>query len=225
MDPVIEGAEFARERIVSDDAAGLCAVWAAQPGVYPRVKHQRGSAMYIFSGDATVYDKDGTPHEIHEGSILVLPYRWEGRWEIHRTIRKVYIHSWPTGEPPSVPALGVSLSGIEASQDSLAEPLPVSVHRGGFPDALARVITDGVDGLCVIAKLGVGSHPVSDGTRAMNAYLLEGEASLDGPTGQQVELRTGSVAVVPAGWAGTWNVKRPLRAFLFFTQPREEWPA
>jgi len=218
--PVAVGPEFAAERVISDDDSGLFAIWEAQPGTLPRVKDARGSSMYIFSGDATVHDTGGTAHELREGSVLVLPYRWEGRWEIRRTIRKVYAHTWPTGEPAIVPATGTHLSGLDISESRLDAPLPAATHRGGLPDARGRIVGDGVDGLCAVVALDARAHPTSAGTRTVFAYVIEGDAELESDAGPGARLSAGSAAVIPAGWSGCWRVGRPLRLFAVFAQPR-----
>ncbi|HEY0700789.1 MAG TPA: cupin domain-containing protein, partial [Micromonospora sp.] len=93
--PVTAGAAYATEAVVFDGPDGRCAVWECAPGVFPRVKDERASFMYVLSGEATVTDADGTAHELTAGSVLVLPYGWVGQWDIRTTIRKVYVHTTP----------------------------------------------------------------------------------------------------------------------------------
>jgi len=45
----------------------------------------------ILHGRATITDADGTRHELEAGTSLTLPIGWSGRWDIHDTIRKVYV--------------------------------------------------------------------------------------------------------------------------------------
>ena len=95
MAPITAGATTANELTLLDGADGLCAMWACDAGEYPRVKDQRGSFMYLISGAGTITDADGTQHALTAGSVLGLPYRWEGTWNITETIRKFYVHSYP----------------------------------------------------------------------------------------------------------------------------------
>ncbi|MEF2978128.1 cupin domain-containing protein [Subtercola sp. YIM 133946] len=95
MEPIVSGAPTANELTVFDGPDGLCALWACEAGVYPRVKDRRGSFMYIISGAGTITDQSGTVHELTAGSVLGLPYGWVGTWNITETIRKFYVHTFP----------------------------------------------------------------------------------------------------------------------------------
>ncbi len=222
MHPVVEGPETAVEVVVADDAGGFCAVWEAQPGVYPRVKDKRGSAMLILAGDAVVTDGDGTPHEVHEGSVLVLPYRWEGQWNIRRTIRKVYIYSWPTAEPAQRPAKAVSSAGADYATAPFETALTAQVHLGSLPDLAAEVISDGVDGMCGIVRIAAGVHAVSPGQRWAYLYVQAGSLSFRRGGNAPIAASAGAVVAVPRGWAGVVEVGADVSAFAFFTSEKRE---
>ena len=42
-------------------------------------------------GLATISDADGTSHRVVPGTVVVLPKGWSGRWDIHETVRKLYV--------------------------------------------------------------------------------------------------------------------------------------
>jgi hypothetical protein len=46
--------------------------------------------MTYISGDATIWDEDGTEHRIGPGTSMVVADGWRGRWEIRATLRKTY---------------------------------------------------------------------------------------------------------------------------------------
>jgi uncharacterized cupin superfamily protein len=189
MEPIVSGAPFAYENVVHDGPDGFFAVWACDPGVYPRVKDRRGSFMYIISGDATITDRDGVRHELTPGSVLVLPYGWAGRWDIRQTIRKVYLHTTPV--PPFRP-------GVQPSTFRPADQL--------LPD---RVIFDGPDGRCAVFSCEPGDHPrVRAGSFS---YVLSGEATVTDLAGTAHQLTAGSVLALPRGWRGTWETGQTMR--------------
>jgi uncharacterized cupin superfamily protein len=197
MEPIVSGAPFAYEKVVYDGADGFFAVWACDAGVYPRVKDRRGSFMYILAGDATITDRDGGRHELTPGSVLVLPYGWAGRWDIRRTIRKVYLHTTPV--PPFRP--GVQPSAFLPSDQLL-------------PD---RVVFDGPDGRCAVWSGEPGGYPrVRAGSFC---YVLSGEATVTDLAGTARRLTAGSALALPRGWRGTWEIRQPMRVLQVDSAP------
>jgi uncharacterized cupin superfamily protein len=47
---------------------------------------------HILSGRATLTDSNsGDATEITAGDFVILPRGWSGRWDVHETVRKVYV--------------------------------------------------------------------------------------------------------------------------------------
>jgi uncharacterized cupin superfamily protein len=199
MEPIVDGARFAYELVVSDDADGFFAVWACDAGVYPRVKDRRGSFMYILEGDATITDQDGVSHELTADSAIVLPYGWIGRWDIRKTIRKVYLHSTPA--PPF-------RAGTQPSAF-----LPAGGVLGPLP-AGGAVVFDGPDGQCLIRDVPAGEHRIPADGHARFLYVRSGAGSVGGRA-----LREGDVLALPSGWTGVLTVTEPMRRFDVITTP------
>ncbi|HEX9528162.1 MAG TPA: cupin domain-containing protein [Streptosporangiaceae bacterium] len=70
-----------------DQEAG---VWECTPGPshWTLETHE---FVQILSGRMTVTPAGGQPTEIGAGDIAVFPRGWTGTWQIHETIRKVYV--------------------------------------------------------------------------------------------------------------------------------------
>jgi uncharacterized cupin superfamily protein len=201
MEPILEGVPFAHEKTVFNGADGFFAIWACGAGVFPRVKDKRGSFMYIISGDATIVDEDGTSHELTADSVLVLPFGWAGAWHIRETIRKVYLHTTP------VP------------------PLPATVVASAFLPA-DRVLADadtpifhGPDGRCDIRSRDPGQYPRDRDGHGFFAFVLAGEGFLVDTDGTRHEFTPGGVIALPGSWSGTWDIRRPFRAFCVRSTP------
>jgi hypothetical protein len=47
--------------------------------------------VHILSGRMTVTADGGEPFEIGPGDTAVFPLGWTGTWQIHETIRKLYV--------------------------------------------------------------------------------------------------------------------------------------
>lgn len=190
MEPIVEGAPFAYEIVVSDDRDGFFAVWACDAGVYPRVKDRRGSFMYILEGDATITDQDGTRHHLTADSVVVLPYGWAGQWDIRRTIRKVYLHSTPVAP---------FRSGVQPS---------AFLDAAGVLSTGETVVFDGPDGTCLVHDIPPGEHRIEADGRARFLFVMSGAGSVDGRS-----LGEGDVIALPSGWSGVLTVTAPMRRF------------
>jgi uncharacterized cupin superfamily protein len=215
MEPILEGVPFAHEKTVFNGADGFFAIWACGAGVFPRVKDKRGSFMYILSGDATIVDAGGTSHELTADSVLVLPFGWVGTWHIRETIRKVYLHTTP--QPP-LPAAVIASAFLSADR-VLAGPQPSAAAAPGSSADVDTVIFDGPDGRCDIRSRVPGQYPWASDGHGFFAFLLAGDGFLLGSDGSRRELSPGGVIALPSGWSGTWDIRRPLRAFCVRSTP------
>jgi uncharacterized cupin superfamily protein len=65
-------------------------VWQCTPG--PSYwKLETHEFVQIVAGRMTVTPDGGAPTEIGPGDVAVFPRGWAGTWQIHETIRKVYV--------------------------------------------------------------------------------------------------------------------------------------
>ncbi len=65
-------------------------VWQCTPG--PSYwKLETHEFVQIVAGRMTVTPDGGRPTEIGPGDVAVFPRGWAGSWQIHETIRKVYV--------------------------------------------------------------------------------------------------------------------------------------
>jgi uncharacterized cupin superfamily protein len=220
MEPILSGVPFAYEKTVFDGADGFFAIWACGAGVFPRVKDKRGSFMYIISGDATIVDEDGTSHELTADCVLVLPFGWVGTWHIRETIRKVYLHTTPV---PPLPSTVVASAFLPADR-VLAGVLPGATASPGSPDATDTVAFDGPDGRCDIRSREPGQYPWVRGDHGFFAFVLAGDGFLVDHDGTRHELTPGSAIALPSRWSGTWDIRRPLRAFCVRSTPVPQAP-
>lgn len=218
MEPILEGAPFAREKTVFDGADGFFAIWACDAGVFPRVKDKRGSFMYIIAGDATIVDKDGTSHELTADSVLVLPFGWTGTWHIRDTIRKVYLHTTPV---PPLPTAVVASAFLPADR-VLAGLLPGAAAAPGSAVDADEVIFDGPDGRCDIRSRAPGQYRWASDQHGFFAFVLDGDGFLVDDDGTRHEFTPGGVIALPGGWSGTWDIRRRLRAFCVRSTPRRQ---
>ena len=65
-------------------------VWECTPGP-SHWTLETNEAVHILSGRMTVTPDGGQPQDIGPGDTAVFPRGWQGDWQIHETIRKLYV--------------------------------------------------------------------------------------------------------------------------------------
>lgn len=93
--------EAEREDFV-DAANGLeVGVWEGTPGEFPARRDGYTEICQILSGRATLHTDGADPIELTSGDTIVMPTGWTGRWQLHETMRKLYVivHDRGAGEP------------------------------------------------------------------------------------------------------------------------------
>ena len=65
-------------------------VWECDPGP-SRWKLDTNEFVHVISGRMTVTPDGGEPLELGPGSTAVFPRGWAGTWQIHETLRKLYV--------------------------------------------------------------------------------------------------------------------------------------
>lgn len=65
--------------------------WECNPGTFTATRDGYDEVAQIISGRATVTGADGMIVELVAGSTIVTPAGWSGTWEVHETMRKLYV--------------------------------------------------------------------------------------------------------------------------------------
>ena len=76
--------------IWSDGEGASAGVWesTAGPSFWELAKHE---VIHVVAGSMTVTPEGGEAKRIASGDTAVFPRGWRGTWDIHETLRKVYI--------------------------------------------------------------------------------------------------------------------------------------
>jgi uncharacterized cupin superfamily protein len=75
----------------SADAAISVGVWSCTPGGCEVTRRPDTEIARVLDGHATITDDDGTQRRVVAGTVVVLPKGWTGRWDVHETVRKLYV--------------------------------------------------------------------------------------------------------------------------------------
>jgi len=67
----------------------------ASPASTPRARGDHGFFAFVLAGDGFLVDHDGTRHELTPGSVMALPSRWSGTWDIRHAFRAFCVRSTP----------------------------------------------------------------------------------------------------------------------------------
>jgi uncharacterized protein len=73
----------------SDEAGSDTGIWECTPGP-SRWKLETNELVHVLSGSMTVTADGDEPMEAGPGDVLLFQKGWEGTWDIHETLRKVY---------------------------------------------------------------------------------------------------------------------------------------
>jgi uncharacterized protein len=75
----------------SADGAISVGVWSCTPGGWEVTRRPDTEIIRLLDGHATITDADGTQRRVVAGTVVVLPRGWSGRWDVHETVRKLYV--------------------------------------------------------------------------------------------------------------------------------------
>jgi uncharacterized protein len=75
----------------SADGAITVGVWSCTPGGWEIVRRPDTEIIRCLDGHATITDASGAQRRLVAGSVVVLPKGWSGRWDVHETIRKLFV--------------------------------------------------------------------------------------------------------------------------------------
>jgi uncharacterized cupin superfamily protein len=93
------GSPVATDTVVFDGPDGRCDIRSREPGRYPRARGDHGFFAFVLAGDGFLVDHDGTRRELTPGSVIALPSRWSGTWDIRHAFRAFCVRSTPA--PPA----------------------------------------------------------------------------------------------------------------------------
>ena len=78
----------------ASDASGASSaeagIWECTAGPSYWVQEEN-EVIYVLSGTLTVTPDGGKPTTLGPGDVAVFPRGWRGPWELHETVRKVYV--------------------------------------------------------------------------------------------------------------------------------------
>jgi uncharacterized cupin superfamily protein len=72
-----------------DEAGSETGIWECTPGP-SRWRLETNELVHVLNGSMTVTADGFDPIEVGPGDVLTFPRGWEGTWDIHETLRKVY---------------------------------------------------------------------------------------------------------------------------------------
>ena len=74
------------------ETGGRIGIWECQPGGWPVVNRPDTEFAILLSGSATMTDDaSGKTVQIGAGDVVILPPGWSGRWDVHETVKKIYV--------------------------------------------------------------------------------------------------------------------------------------
>ncbi len=84
------GAPMMSGRVIYQADGVEVGIWRCTPGGWSISDRPDTESVLVLAGRARITDLSGATFEICEGSALVLPKGWSGRWDIIETVVKHY---------------------------------------------------------------------------------------------------------------------------------------
>jgi uncharacterized cupin superfamily protein len=66
-------------------------IWEASPGSFTATRDGHHEICYLLSGRVTLTETGEAPIELRAGDLFVTPAGWTGVWQVHETLRKVFV--------------------------------------------------------------------------------------------------------------------------------------
>ncbi|MFN8020110.1 MAG: cupin domain-containing protein [Acidimicrobiales bacterium] len=184
-------------------------IWECTPGALAGPLVDEDEAMFMVAGRATVHHDGGT-FDLAPGTLWTTPPQWPCRWDVHQTVRKMYVidHRPPT---PGEPALLANAYAVELPDGT---PRPVVISGSPVESSLSIWSHDRFD--VGVWECTPGEFPFRrDGYQEVFT-VLSGRATLEvdgaeGGTCQRFELVPGAMILTPSGTTGRWIVHETIR--------------
>ncbi len=184
-------------------------IWECSPGSLDGPSGDENEAMLMVAGRATV-THDGGTFDLAPGTLWTTPRGWNQHWDVHQTVRKMYVIDHRSGTP------GLATHLANAYSVELGAGAPRPVVMAGHP-VEASVSTWQHDRLDVgVWECTPGEFPFRrDGYQEVFC-VLSGRATLhiegaDGTTCQSFELIPGAMILTPSGTTGRWVIHETVR--------------
>jgi uncharacterized protein len=89
----LSGEILVRSRVefTNEDRTVISGIWESDPGTSRWEFLTRGEIIHVLSGRMTVTRDGEEPVEVSAGTSAYFPIGWCGTWEVHETLRKVYV--------------------------------------------------------------------------------------------------------------------------------------
>jgi uncharacterized cupin superfamily protein len=187
-----------------DDGELQIGIWECTPGTLDEPTTDYDESMFMVSGRVSV-EGPGVAYDISPGTLWATPRHWAGHWNVHQTVRKVYVIDNRSGGPASPGCCA------NAYTLPLGEAAPRPVVIAGDPRERSLDIW-------AHNRLNVGVWECTPGEFPFrrDGYdevftVLSGSATLYFDDGRDFHVSAGSVLLTPAGTTGRWVVHETVR--------------
>ena len=163
--------------------------WSCTEGGWLSPSPRTSTETFIMlEGEGSVDDADGTRHCFGPGDLVVLPRGWNGRWDVTKDLRKIWmVHSHDE-------IAGASSGAVVVTPTSGGKVYENSATSTGV----------------WTAPPGQSTEVISSPTEAL--YILEGVAFVTNTDGSAIRCLKGDTVVLPEGWSGRWDILEVLKA-------------
>lgn len=179
-------------------------IWECTPGTFSESTGDIDEAMFMVSGRATISHSDGV-YDLAPGTLWTTPRDWEHVWQVHQTVRKMYV----IDHRPGSPGLPTHLPNAHTVELGAAVPRPTIIAGSPAESSMSSWQHGALD--VGVWECTPGEFPFSREGYQEVFCVLSGRATLHIDGGLSLELVPGAAILTPSGTTGRWVVHETLR--------------
>ena len=191
-----------------DDGEVQIGIWECLPGRSDDPGGDFDETMYMVAGRVSVVHPAGV-YDVAPGTLWTTPRGWASQWQVHQTVRKLYVIDQRGG------GAGQASHLANAHTAPLGEFALRPTVLSGDPHEASATLWAHNRLEAGVWECSAGEFPFRRDGYDEVFCVLSGHATLhvDGKkgVGQSFDLRAGSVLLTPAGLTGRWVVHDTIR--------------
>lgn len=184
-------------------------IWECTPGSFDGGGQDLDEAMFMVGGRVTIThgrsDTAGGGYDIAPGTLWTTPRHWDHRWDVHQTVRKMYV----IDHRPGSPGVPTHLPNVHTVDLGAGAPRPVVIAGSPVESSMSLWEHGNLD--VGVWACTPGEFPFTrDGYQEVFC-VLSGHATLHLDGGPSFELVPGAMILTPSGTTGRWVVHETVR--------------
>jgi uncharacterized cupin superfamily protein len=209
-----DGAQTSDWSMLDDDDVQI-GIWECTPGRFNGDNGAFDEVMAMVGGRVTV-THDGGTHDIASGTVWTTPHEWKGEWQVHQTVRKLYVID---NRPPVDAAPKSAMQFVRNAYSTvLGSPRARPNIISGEPTETTFDVWKHNHIEVGVWECTPGSYRIHRDGYDETMLILAGRATLFAENGMAFPIAPGVAMVTPNGFSGHWVIEEAVRKVYVITR-------